>query len=221
MTVAEKTPVFPLVRHLSGLATPALARMPVTANQITGASLATGLAACWCLLQGGGGWAVAAGVLFVVTYVLDNCDGEIARLKDQCSTFGMWFDTFVDWIVHTGFFIALGIGTAKVFGHDAWLWMGWIAGAGGTFNFVLGIILDARDEGGSDDGDKEKTHRRPESLSDWAVYVFRELTRADFCFIVLGLALFDLTWLLLPAGAIGSQVYWITQFVRGARDFHV
>lgn len=221
MTVAEKTPVFPLVRHLSMLATPALARMPVTANQITAASLATGLAACWCLLQGGGGWAVAAGVLFVVTYVLDNCDGEIARLKDQCSTFGMWFDTFVDWIVHTAFFIALGIGTAKGFGHDAWLWMGWLAGAGGTFNFVLGIILDARDKGGSGDEDKEKTHRRPEGLSEWAVYVFRELTRADFCFIVLALALFDLTWLLLPAGAIGSQVYWITQFVRGARDFHV
>ena len=221
MTVGEKTPVFPLIRHLSMLATPALARMPVTANQITAASLATGLAAGWCLLQGGRGWAVAAGVLFVVTYVLDNCDGEIARLKDQCSTFGMWFDTFVDWIIHTAFFIALGIGTAKGFGHDAWLWLGWIAAAGGTFNFALGIILDSRDKAAPEDEDKVKTHRQPEGLSDWAVYVFRELTRADFCFIILGLALFDLTWLLLPAGAIGSQVYWITQFVRGARDFHV
>lgn len=220
MTVGEKTPVFPLIRHLSMLATPALARMPVTANQITAASLATGLAACWCLLQGSGGWTVAAGVLFVVTYVLDNCDGEIARLKDQCSTFGMWFDTFVDWIIHTAFFIALGIGAAKGFGHDAWLWLGWIAAAGGTFNFALGIILDARDKAASEDEDKAKTTRQPEGLSDWAVYVFRELTRADFCFIVLALALFDLTWLLLPAGAIGSQVYWIAQFARGARDFH-
>ena len=42
-----------------------------------------------------------------------------------------------------------------------------------------------------------------------------------FCFIVLALALFDLTWLLLPAGAICSQVYWIAQFVRGAREFNV
>ena len=45
MTVGEKTPVFPLIQHLSMLATPALARMPVTANQITATSLATGLAA--------------------------------------------------------------------------------------------------------------------------------------------------------------------------------
>ena len=182
--------------------------------------LATGLAASWCLLQGDGGWA-AAGVLFVVTYVLDNCDGEIARLKDQCSTFGMWFDTLVDWIVHTAFFIALGIGTAKGFGHDAWLWLGGIAAAGGTFNFALGIILDARDKAASEDEDKAETTRQPEGLSDWAVYVFRELTRADFCFIVLALALFDLTWLLLPAGAICSQVYWIAQFVRGARELNV
>ena len=220
MTVGEKTPVFPLIQHLSMLATPALARMPVTANQITATSLATGLAASWCLLQGGGGWA-AAGVLFVVTYVLDNCDGEIARLKDQCSTFGMWFDTLVDWIVHTAFFIALGIGMAKGFGHDAWLWLGGIATAGGTFNFALGIILDARDKAASEDEDKAETTRQPEGLSDWAVYVFRELTRADFCFIVLALALFDLTWLLLPAGAICSQVYWIAQFVRGARELNV
>jgi len=26
---------------------------------------------------------------------------------------------------------------------------------------------------------------------------------------------------LLPAGAVGAQVYWITQLVKGARDFHV
>lgn len=59
MTVGEKIPVFPLIQHLSMLATPALARMPVTANQITATSLATGLAASRCLLQGGGGWAAA------------------------------------------------------------------------------------------------------------------------------------------------------------------
>jgi hypothetical protein len=37
----------------------------------------------------------------------------------------------------------------------------------------------------------------------------------------LALALFDVTWVLVPAGAIGSQVYWITQFAQGANDFHV
>ena len=221
MNATVNTPLFPLIRHLSKFATPVFMRLPVSANMITTASMVTGLAAAWCVTLGTPGADIAAGALFVITYILDNCDGEIARLKDQCSTFGMWFDTLVDWIVHTAFFIALGIGTAKGFGHDAWLWLGGIAAAGGTFNFALGIILDARDKAASEDEDKAETTRQPEGLSDWAVYVFRELTREDFCFIVLALALFDLTWLLLPAGAICSQVYWIAQFVRGAREFNV
>ena len=45
--------------------------------------------------------------------------------------------------------------------------------------------------------------------------------RADFCFIVLVMAVFDLTWVLLPAGAIGAQVYWLLRLVGGAGDYHV
>ena len=223
--------LFPLIRYLSKVATPVLMRLPVTANQITATSLVSGLAAAVCLIQGARGWDIAAGVLFVITYVLDNCDGEIARLKDQCSEFGMRFDTFVDWAVHTAFFAALGIGVAGRFDNDLWLWMGMIAAAGGTINYGVGFYLDARKkaetaaeairEGGGEGENPEETHREPEGLSDWALYIFRELTRADFCFIVLALALFDVTWVLLPAGAIRSQVYWITQFAQGAKDFHV
>lgn len=220
MESAARLPVFPLVRHLSRRATPLLARLPLTANQITALSLAAGLAAAWALTRGDRAGALAAGLLMVACYVLDNCDGEIARLKGQSSTFGMWFDTFVDWIVHTVFFVALGIGIAHAFGQDMWLWMGLVAGAGGTFNFFLGLFIDAR-ERKAGAAPEDRTYREPEGLSDWVIYAFRELTRADFCFIVLALAVFDWTWVLLPAGAVGSQVYWITQLVKGARDFHV
>lgn len=221
MSVAARAPAFPLIRHLSRRATPVLARLPVSANQITAASLVAGLFACWCLMRGGYAWGIVAGTSLVVAYVLDNCDGEIARMKDQCSTFGMWFDTFVDWVVHTAFFVALGIGVAEAFGDDLWIWLGLIAAAGGSINFFLGLYLDARDKADPQAGEADGAHRDPEGLRDWAIYAFRELTRADFCFIVLALAAFDLTWVLLPAGAIGSQVYWITQLVQGARDFHV
>ena len=231
MNAAVNNQLFPLIRYLSKVATPALMRLPVTANQITAASLVSGLGAAWCLMQGSMAWDIAAGALFVITYVLDNCDGEIARLKDQCSDFGMHFDTFVDWAVHTAFFAALGIGVAGRFDSDLWLWMGMIAAAGGTINYGIGFYLDARAkaeteteairEGGGEGERPEETHREPEGLSDWFLYIFRELTRADFCFIILALALFDVTRVLLPAGAIGSQVYWITQFFQGARDFHV
>jgi hypothetical protein len=62
---------------------------------------------------------------------------------------------------------------------------------------------------------------QPESWQQHFIYAFRELSRADFCLIVLLLAPFGALWLLLPAGAIGAQVYWLTGFMRGADRFHV
>ena len=47
------------------------------------------------------------------------------------------------------------------------------------------------------------------------------LSRADFCFIVLALATIDAVWVLWPAGAVGAQMYWATQFLRGANEYHV
>jgi phosphatidylglycerophosphate synthase len=212
--------LFPLVRHLSVRVTPVLARLPVSANQITAASLLFGLGCAWCLMQGGRAMAVAGAVFLVIDYVLDNCDGEIARLKNQCSEFGMHFDSFVDWIVHAAFFAALGIGA----GGDLWLWLGWIAAAGCTVNYLAGFLIKwraaARNEVTAAELPPEDADK-PANWKEWLLYAFRELARADFCFLVLVLALFDLTWVLLPAGAIGAQVYWATQFLRRAREFHV
>lgn len=137
---------FPLVRHLSYRLTPALVRLPVTANQITAASLVAGLGCAWCYMQGGRVWALGGSALFILCYVLDNCDGEIARLKGLQSDFGMRLDSFTDWLVHTAFFVALGIGIGKESGEDLWLWLGWLAAAGATINHILVLTLDARSD---------------------------------------------------------------------------
>ena len=219
--------MFPLVRHLSVRLTPLLARSPFSANQITSASLVAGLAACIAVLPGTWAGNVVGGVLLVGCYVLDNCDGEIARIKNQSSEFGMYFDTFVDWIVHAAFFAALGQGVATATGETEWMWLGWSAAAGGTLNYLISLYLDARDRrraGAAYDATglaAAVEARLPESWREWIVYGFRELSRADFCFIVLALAVFDVAWVLVPLGAVGAQIYWLAQFVRGAREFHV
>ena len=220
MNPSTRLPAFPLIRHLSKHVTPVLLRLPVTPNQITAASLVVGLGACWFLIQGDHVWMVGAGVLFVLSYVLDNCDGEVAREKGLSSPYGHQFDTFVDWLVHSAFFIALGIGAMRVFGSEVWLWLGGIAAAGGTINYVLVLFLATSGNNEAEPAASEKPPPHPEGLSEWVLFAFRELARADFCFIVLGLALFDLTWLLLPAGAIGSHIYWIMLVSRRAREFH-
>ncbi len=111
---------FPLIRRLSVHVTPVLARLPVHASQITAVSLLAGLASGWCMMQGERTWGNIGGVFLVIRYVLEKCDGEIARLKNQTSRFGMYFDTFVDAAVHTFFFVALGIGVRETTGEDAW-----------------------------------------------------------------------------------------------------
>ena len=217
-------PLFPIIRHLSDRVTPVFVRLPVSANQITAISLLFGLGCAWCLLQGGWGFAVAGAVLLIVDYVLDNCDGEIARIKNQCSDFGMHFDSFVDWIVHAAFFAALGIGVGRTTGEDLWVWLGWIAAAGSTVNYLVGFVIKfmaaARNETVAAQAAPEDADR-PANWKEWLLFAFRELARADFCFLVLVLALFDVTWVLLPAGAVGAQVYWATQFLRRASEFHV
>ena len=216
--------LLPLIRHLSVRVTPLLARLPFSANQITAASLLFGLACAWCMGQGGRWWAVLGGVFLLVDYVLDNCDGEIARLKGQTSEFGKFFDSFVDWVVHACFFAALGIGVAAATGGTLWLWLGWIAAAGSTINYFAGFFFDAHDRarGKAESGIRvaPQDAGKPATRTEWLVFAFRELARSDFCFLVLFLAAFDATWILLPAGAIGAQVYWASQFVDRAREFH-
>ncbi|MBF0168335.1 MAG: CDP-alcohol phosphatidyltransferase family protein [Alphaproteobacteria bacterium] len=208
--------IFPLVRYLSSLATPLLLRLPVSANQVTAASLATGLLSALALA-----WneEVLGALLLIVTYVLDNCDGEVARTKNQCSEFGRRFDTIVDWIVHSAFFLGLGYGVAHQNQSEIWAWMGYAAAIGGTINYVIGLYFEKADA--AEKVETQQPHHQPQGLVEWTVFIFRELTRADFCFLVLLLALANGTWLLLPAGAIGAQVYWGLQFLSFARRFHV
>ncbi|OHC74062.1 MAG: hypothetical protein A3B62_00830 [Rhodospirillales bacterium RIFCSPLOWO2_01_FULL_65_14] len=223
------THVFPLVRHLSARLTPVLFRSPLTANQITFISLLLGLAAGWAMIYESRVAAIIGGGLLVIGYVLDNCDGEIARRKGQCSEFGRRFDNFVDWAVHTAFFVALGWGVSKSAGQDFWFWLGAIAGAGSTINYVIGTIaeeMEAIDKRRNPTAHKpaavvESGWRRPEKWYQWITFSFRELSRADFCFIVLALAVFDATWILLPLGAAGAQAYWIAHLLPDARKYHV
>ena len=221
MTAAQHTPLFPLVRHLSERVTPLLARMPITPNQVTAASIVAGVACGWALMQGTRAGALWGGLFLFAAYIFDNCAGEIARLKNQSSVFGRRFDALSDWLVHLVFFSALGFGVYQASGETLWLWLGAVAAVGITINSIVGFIIERRRRTAGRDVPTGKQARQPEGAKEWGVFVFRELFRADFCIIVLALTLFDLTWLLLPAGAGGAQVYWATQLVEGADEFHV
>jgi len=221
LTVPEQ--IFPLVRHLSYRLTPILLKTPITPNQITTISLLLGLICAACFTQGNWIAGIIGGLLLVASYTFDNCDGEIARLKNISSEFGAKLDDMSDWIVDASFFAALGYGTAQVNGQQFWFWLGLAAAAGAFIDYVVDLIHQAKKSENPEAITREeqaKEPRQPEDGLDWLIYIFHKLSRADFCIIVLGLALFNVTWILLPFAAIGAQVYWITDLFERARGYH-
>jgi len=220
-------PLFPLVRHISNAVSAGLVRTPVTPNQITATAILLGLASAALLLLNTREGDLGCAILLAISYVLDNCDGDVARAKKLSSKFGALFDTFGDWLVHAVFFAALGYSAYERSGELLWLEFGIAASVGSTINYAIGLFNELRvvetrpaDFNPADDGE----FKRPapnDSLGKWLIFVFRELARADFCFIVLALAALDWLAYLLPFAAIGSQVYWIMFFFVRNEKYHV
>ncbi|MFB3090898.1 MAG: CDP-alcohol phosphatidyltransferase family protein, partial [Gammaproteobacteria bacterium] len=197
--------------------------MPVTPNQITSASLLLGLVCAACFTQGSWIAGIIGGLFLVASYTFDNCDGEIARIKKLSSEFGAKLDDMSDWIVDASFFIALGYGTVQVNGQQFWFWLGLAAAAGAFIDYIVDLIHEAKKTKYPDAisrEDQASEPRQPEDGLDWIIYIFHKLSRADFCIIVLILALFNVTWILLPFAAVGAQAYWITDLFERARGYH-
>ncbi|MDT9689955.1 DUF5941 domain-containing protein [Streptomyces sp. P9(2023)] len=95
------------------------ARRGLTPNQVTTASLLTALIAAGCAATGERGGYVAAGLLLLVSFVLDCTDGQLARYSLQYSTMGAWLDATFDRAKEYAFYAGLALGAARN-GDDVW-----------------------------------------------------------------------------------------------------
>jgi phosphatidylglycerophosphate synthase len=197
---------FPLVRHLSCRLTPWLLRLGLTAHQVTVASLLVGLAAALLLAQGSWGASVAGGLLLVLSCVLDNCDGEIARFRGTASRSGGRLDDIADAVVHTALFLGLGVGVSAALGRSLWLWLGVVAALGTVIENVRVTL-----RGGSPPPTDLGRAAQASGVSRWR-WLASEALRTfdqDFAFYLLPLAVAGQLWLFVLAGAIGNHVFWI------------
>ncbi len=210
----------PFMRHLSYRMTLLLMRTPITPNQITTMSLGFGLGAGVACLRGDYYSILTGAFLFLIYFVLDNCDGEIARLKDMRSEFGMRYDTFVGWLVHTCFFICLGWGAMSVTGLQWWFWTGIAAGFGCCVQYALELYQNKTQPHASQLTHEDSSPKIDDTKMDRFV-LYARVIQADFGFIVLFLSLGGVLWYLLPPAAIGAQVIWCLMFTRSARRWHV
>ncbi|QZZ31361.1 DUF5941 domain-containing protein [Streptomyces sp. ST1015] len=107
--------ISPYSRHLARWC----ARRGLTPNQVTTASLLTALIAAGCAATGTRGGFVAAGILLIVSFVLDCTDGQLARYALKYSTLGAWLDATFDRAKEYVYYAGLALGAARG-GDDVW-----------------------------------------------------------------------------------------------------
>ncbi|MEA2279865.1 MAG: hypothetical protein QOK21_472 [Solirubrobacteraceae bacterium] len=111
--------VSPYSRHLARFA----ARRGLTPNQVTTASMLTGLAAA-ALFAVGPRWALIAGaVLLQAAFTLDCVDGQLARYTRRFSRFGAWLDSVFDRAKEYAAYGGLAIGASRL-GDPVWVLAG-------------------------------------------------------------------------------------------------
>ena len=193
--------------------TPWLARTGITPNQVTLLALASGLLAAWEFFRGPDHWLHGA-LWFQLSYILDNCDGALARLTGRSSGFGSWLDTGVDLLVHMAFFAGLGAAVARQNSGAVWMWVTCFTVAG-VFFCYLGSFLRELRRRGSDALMHPDPPKGTEDSDFWSR--LQVVMRTDFSFVVLAAALAGHMAWLLWSGLAGAFIYFASDLLRMVR----
>jgi phosphatidylglycerophosphate synthase len=133
------------MRRLSPHVTRLLLRTGISANGVTWLMIVAGAAAAAVLALPGVWPAVGAVLLIQLQLLLDCCDGEVARWRNEKSVLGVFLDRIGHWVTEGALPIALGIRA----GGDEYLVLGLVAAV--LVLFIKGetaLVIVARAEAG-------------------------------------------------------------------------
>jgi archaetidylinositol phosphate synthase len=112
-----------------------LVRTPVTPNQLTWLRLLAGIAAALAFSQGADVWRNVGAALFLLSFLLDRADGQLARLSGKASAYGHKLDLASDSLANGLAFLGLGIGLRDgTFGL-------WAPAMGALAGLAVGTVL--------------------------------------------------------------------------------
>ena len=192
-------------RRCSAVLSRWLARTRATPNQVTAASIASGLLGAWLLGQDERLATLAGLALFQLSVILDHVDGELARLKFQFSRLGKWLDNIGDHVVDLAVILFLAWRTAATSSSEILAALGLVAGLGVTGAFLLVFWWSA--SGGlprpSADGPRATLARGLRALAN----------RDGFCLPLWVTMLLDRPVWLLWTFALGANIYWVLWLV--------
>ncbi|NTB87756.1 CDP-alcohol phosphatidyltransferase family protein [Agrobacterium tumefaciens] len=96
-----------IVRHLCHLASKPLAAAGIHPNYVTLAGALSAFCAVLLFLDGRALPLAVGGVCWLIGGILDEADGEVARLQGKESTFGSWLDLTLDRVLDAAMLLAL------------------------------------------------------------------------------------------------------------------
>ncbi len=182
-----------IIRKISGFITGLIVKTPVTPNQITVVSLVIGIAAAIFFSHGAHTYTIIAGVLYFISTVFDQCDGEVARFKHMESDFGRAFDIIVDSIVNAAIVAGITFALYKTSGSGFNIIIGILAISGISISILLTTYF----------GQENKQDTSTKELLD-------KLNNKDFFYIImLASVIFNQMIGFLLIMAIGTNIYWI------------
>ncbi|MDQ6958878.1 MAG: CDP-alcohol phosphatidyltransferase family protein [Mariprofundaceae bacterium] len=202
-------------RRISLAVTRRLMNRSVTPNQMTWVSMGIGLLGALFFLPPGQIAQIVGALLFLLHSILDGCDGELARLKFQESRFGGIFDYWSDNIVHVAVFTCIGIGWTQHGGGSYALLSSLLAVGGTVMSAWLVFEHTMRDRKG---GGPLYTSVSTENGKSMLVRIVDLLSRRDFIYLVVLLALFGKIHWFLVMTAVGAPIYAIVLLVVIDRD---
>ncbi len=191
-----------------------LAATPLTPNQMTLISVAIGLLGAPFFLSSQAHWQTLGALLFLAHSILDGCDGELARLKFKESRWGGILDFWGDNVVHSAIFACMAIGWSEANGQTWPLLFGAAAVMGtlGSAGFVYWRVMRPKTGSGP-----LYTSVSAEPSKRFA-QILDALSRRDFIYLVIALALFGRAdWFLLLT-ALGAPTFFLLLVFLAARE---
>jgi len=185
-----------------------LAKTSLHPNSITIMSGASGLIAFLMFTFGNTFGFIIGAVFFELFYVLDNCDGEVARAKGLSSHFGSWLDTLVDYIVHVIAFGGIMLGLYRQHENPVIFIAGIAAMAGIFLSFFVVVLQKLKNYGLAVHG-MPKTPDGSERKTGPLDKLIDVLSVGDFSLVGIIFALIGKMELLLWLAAFGANIFCI------------
>jgi len=173
-------------------------RMGITPNQVNFLSFFISVIAAGFLATGEWTYLVISGILIQLSYTLDCCDGEIARLKKMANAKGAWQDSSLDRISEFILFLALGWGLLRQTGDQS-VWFYTFVAFGALFMTHVMTLQTAKTFG------KEKLAKTQKGGIGGVIKRFK----INPYYLTIGI---DLHMMIFALGAVFNQLMLINYF---------